>query len=893
MAGRLAGCRAGLVALLVRAGTGGSLSVVLPASHEAGYRDPRPARLRLILQLAALTLFALRATAAPLTAPTYLDFAPAGTAAREGAVLVSPADAYDAARGHGWTQPPAAAFAGETAWATLRPPALCDGVGGAQFSLRLDLAPGRWTALVFLDDGFRDAHTVRLSVNGRAHAHNPREFGLEEEPAKPPINRYRVAQIAFESASGGPTTITFAHPDSGAAHGARLLALHLLPAPAADSERARWFLRQLDEVGRHGSRASLEALQFELGLHAQEPEFRAFGVYWQAQVALLAEAERWHRAAGWDWFSAQTRSSMFTRYKIALSLLDALVEHPDGDTFLLRPRALWLRARLLYWIEVEQHLKKDKEAFDRDIAELRRRHPRDELVAMYAGEKIPDRADPAGLTPLAGAPAWSAAQFEALQRLRRVAHYWIDERQVPNGELGGKPDDDVETLRWWPTLMFSGNRKVTEAFARLAEGVWFSRRVHLGYSREARDVEHSSEFVSDTIPLMAFLRRDAEWIGRLAWSHGHMRDLWTGRNAHGQLQFKSAWIGATEIISEPPRNRDLAMNTRATKAVRYYAALRNDPAVDALLLDWSRTWAAAAARTDKGKPAGLFPASLRFPDAAFNGDEPTWHQANMFWSYFNWRGDGMLYDQLLHAWTRSGDAALLAPMRATLALLASWTDPDKRAAAPVGSAGWAAARLWARADFWSVVAQWRLETGDASFDDFLRVHGTPFLRWRLSGDASHLAAGITAGMLDHLRYNTPMRTTEVLFTDRIHVARDVGNCDATDLVVAMLTGNHAPEAASPYYHVAWDGAPPEFTALVSAAGPREFAAEIFSHRKDNVPVAPRFFRLTPGRYRVTLRDAATGRTLFDREETITALPHVLRLEVPGGTRVNLSVSAVR
>jgi hypothetical protein len=508
---------------------------------------------------------------------------------------------------------------------------------------------------------------------------------------------------------------------------------------------------------------------------------------------------------------------------------------------------------------------------------------------MYAGEKIPD---PARIVPHAGAPAWSAAQFEALARLRRVAHWWIDERQIPNGEFGGKPDDDVEMLRWWPALLFTGDRKATDAFARLAEGVWFSRRVHLGYSREPRDVEHSAEFVSDTIPLMAFLRRDDEWLGRLAWSHRHMRDLWTGRNALGQLQFKSAWIGATAILSEPPRNRDLAMNTRAAKAVRFHAALRPDSAADALLLDWSRTWAAAAARTDKGKPAGPFPASLRFPDAAFNGDEPTWHHANMFWSYFNWRGDGMLYDQLLHAWTRSGDATLHAPMRATLALLAQWTDAAKRAAAPEGSAGWAAARLWSRADFWSVAAQWRLETGDAAFDDFLRVHGPPYLRYRLTRDPSPLAAGITAGLLEHLRYNTPLRTTEVLFTDRVHVARDVGNCDATDLLVAMLTGSHAPDGVSPYWHVAWDGAPENFTALVTAAGERELSAEIFLHQEKPAAIAPRFFRLAPGRHRIALRDAASGRVLHEREETIAAAPHALRVELPGGTLVRLSVSAL-
>lgn len=851
---------------------------------------PLPRRRALLLLAAGLflSLGIASSAAAPLAVPTYLDFAPANAAPSvPGSSLIPPTLPADPTRPYAWAQPPAGAFTGDASWTGVRSAALNDGVAGPAFSLRLDLAPGRWTALVFLDDGHRDAHSVRLAVDGRVHPHNPREFGLEEEPGPPPICRYRVAVLAFTATAGQPTILAVTHPDAAAAHGARLLAVHLLPEPDSSSELARWFSRQLAEVGRHASRDSLDALHFELGQHASTPEFRAFGTYWQAHVALLQEAERWHREAGWDWFSLKTRSSMFTRYKIALSLLDPLVEHPAGDAFPLRPRALWLRARLLYWIWVEQHLAKDREAFDRDIALLRRREPADPLVAMYAGEKIRDPGPPGALAADPAAPAWSAAQLEALGRLRHVAHYWIDERQIPNGELGGKPDDDVETLRWWPALMFAGDEKVIAAFGRLAEGVWFSRRVHRGFSREARDVEHSAEFVADTIPLMAFLRRDDTWISRLAWSHLHFRDLWTGRNAHGQLQFKSAWIGATSILSDPPRNRDLAMNTRAAKAVRYYAALKPDPAADALLLDWSRTWAAAAARTDKGKPAGLFPASLRWPDAVVNGDEPSWHRANMFWRYFDWRGDGMLYDQLLHTWTRSRDDSLLAPLRTTLAFLQS---VPANVAAPEGSPAWAAARLLDSASFWGVVAQWRFETGDASFDALLRRHGPPYLQFRLDGQPQPLADGLAQSMLEHLRFNTPLRTTEVLFTDRIHVSRDIGNWDGTDLLIAMLTGHHSPDGMSPYYHVAWEQTPPGFTALVAAAGARVFSADLFVHGTENASVVARLFRLNPGRYRIVV--SAGGRTLSDRTEEISTLPHRLPLTLPGRTAVRIELTAL-
>ena len=851
-------------------------TVAAPAGRRAG-----------VHQIALAFLFtgasALCAAAAPLGTPTYFDATGSATPpARAGAVALLPGTAYDPARGYGWLRPPTAAFRDDPR-SSLRPPALCDGVSGGEFALQLDLAPGRWTALVFLDDGYRDAHRVEVRVNGRACPHNPREFGLEEETSTAVIDRYRVAQLVFDAT--GSTTFEL---KQAAAHGARLLAVHLLPAPVADTEAARWFLRQLAEVGGHSSRATLDALRVELVYHAQEPAMTAFGSYWKAQLDLLEEAERWHRAGGWDWVSAQTRSSMFTRYKIALSLLDPLVEHPEGDAFLLRDRAQWLRARLLYWIWVEQNLPKDKEAFDRDIAELRLRHPGDQLIAMYAGDKIdlPDPWDTYVAPP--NAPAWSTAQFEALQRLRQVAHYWIEERQIPNGEFGGKPDDDVETLRWWPTLMFSGDAKVTAAFGRLAEGVWFSRRMHRGYAREPRDVEHSAEFVADTVPMMAFLTRTDEWINRLAWSHTYMRDLWTGRNDHGDLQFKSAWIGATAIVSDPPKNRDVPMNARATKAVRWLAWLRNDPAAVNLLHAWSTTWAKAALRTDKGKPAGLFPASLRWPDAAFNGDEPGWHRANMIWDYYDWEPEGMLYDELLCSWLRTRDDALLAPLRTTLALVQTWAGRSDRASQPEGSAGWAADQLLGSADFWGVVAQWRLETGDTRFDPLLRQHAPPYLRFRLGGGTPALADGITRSMLEHLRYNTPLRTTEVLFTDRIHVSRNIDNWNGTDLVVAMLTGNHVHHGTSPYYHVAWESAPTTFTALVTAASAGELAADLFLHQPDPAPITARLFRLTPGRYRIIVK--AGDRVLVDRPEVV-GHDHRVSLTVPGAALVQLRIAA--
>ena len=276
------------------------------------------------------------------------------------------------------------------------------------------------------------------------------------------------------------------------------------------------------------------------------------------------------------------------------------------------------------------------------------RHPEDKLLAMYNGEKIdlPDECD--CLETAADAPAWSVAEREALCRLRQIAHWWVDHRQIANGELGGKLDDDVEILRWWAPLILSGDETAQRGWRKLADGVWQSTHVRDGYAGQMRDVEHAAEFVADTAPMMVLISDDPAYVDRLTYSARHFDTLWTGNTVKGHRFFRSAWFSSTEIATQEPQGRDLEYNSRAVQAIRYLAWRRPDPEVVRLLHEWSIAWVSAALRTDKGKPKGIIPASVRFTDEAINGDGANWYQADMFWSYYDWDhfSGSMMLDQL-------------------------------------------------------------------------------------------------------------------------------------------------------------------------------------------------------------------------------------------------------
>ncbi|MBE2215594.1 MAG: hypothetical protein IAE82_17105, partial [Opitutaceae bacterium] len=109
----------------------------------------------------------------------YLDLAPT-VEPRPNSVVLTTADTFDPARGLGWVRPPSEGFTNPD-FGPLRSPALNDGVAGTDFSLRLNLAPGPWTALVFIDDGYSNAHQVAIDVDGHPIVHSTRRFGVDAE----------------------------------------------------------------------------------------------------------------------------------------------------------------------------------------------------------------------------------------------------------------------------------------------------------------------------------------------------------------------------------------------------------------------------------------------------------------------------------------------------------------------------------------------------------------------------------------------------------------------------------------------------------------------------------------------------------------------------------------
>ncbi|MEM1127178.1 MAG: hypothetical protein AAGI71_11050 [Bacteroidota bacterium] len=805
------------------------------------------------------------------------DVGPADALAANSLPL-TPLTAYAAPQGYGWTEAPTDAYTRDLP--RSRDAFTADGVRGAALTFRADVPAGAWQVVFWMEAGLQDSSTVVLQVNGTSVPLALQDFAPPAEPREAPQRMHRQAQVAATAGAEG-LTLRWANAQEPVS----LMGLLLVPEPQPATPAQEALLARVAEAGRYPVGASLEPLVRELeAAHRADPA-APFAAYWHTQVQTLAQAEHWMEAMrGWEWATDSTGLSIFDRYHQVVMWLDGvLAGAAPADP--LYERALWQRGRMLYWLHEERGGRGELQGARRDLATLAARHPTDDMLAMYLGRPVdlPDACD--RLLPVAAAPAWATGQRETLCRLRAIAHWWVTERQAPNGELGGKIGDDVELLRWWTPLLMLGDTLTLQGWQRLAEAVWESPKLVDGYFKAPIDVEHAAEPISDTVPVLAFVSDDPLYAERLAFSAEHFLERWTVRTDHGHRYFRSAWFGSYEVDERPPRNRDVEMNTRAAKAVRYYAWITGDPAATTGLHEWARGWTDAALRTDKGKPRGLIPASVRAADGALNGDEPTWYQANMFWPYFDWPGaDGTkMLDQFLFTYHLTGDEALLEPLQAHIDLVR--THPTVDGSPTPGSAAWASGLFQRKAGLWRVAGQWRLLTGNHQHDDLLLRYGSPYLRYRLTGDEGHLAA-ITQPILESVRYNTPLVTSEAFVTDRAFVTRDRRR-SVPDLK-AMITGDVIDEDASPYAAVTWEATPEALTVLVDDTAPRRLGVQLFLFDEAASSVTARLWALEPGRYTLTLTDDA-GTVRHTAAVEVRARGQRVQVPLPAQTRLHLSV----
>jgi hypothetical protein len=124
-------------------------------------------------------------------------------------------------------------------------------------------------------------------------------------------------------------------------------------------------------------------------------------------------------------------------------------------------------------------------------------------------------------------------------------------------------------------------------------------------------------------------------------------------------------------------------------------------------------------------------------------------------------------------------------------------------------------------------------------------YGTPYTKYRLTGDETYLIESMSE-ILEQIRYNTPLVTSEVIHTDRVYVS--TGGDRGVEQLDAMLSGSQAQESSSPYNAVSWEKAGDDVTILVAEAGFDRLTVHLYSFSSEPTSLIMRIWQLKSGPY---------------------------------------------
>jgi len=515
-----------------------------------------------------------------------------------------------------------------------------------------------------------------------------------------------------------------------------------------------------------------------------------------------------------------------------------------------------------------------------------RAFPENRIVRMHLGEPIPWPAYPA----VEGAPEWASLQREGLEKLTDIIEWWIDNRMLSNGEFGGGWGDDCEMYRWWTPVLFGfRDEKINAAQEKFSRSLLSQPHHTQGYTDKMSDVEHTAEDTGDTItPMMHVDPDNPEW-SRCALRLAELFEtVWSGVNEHGCRQFKSTYFNVAEVSPDPLRACDTPRHFAALQPVILYWLRTGDERAGKVVREWMDMWVNATARVGGGKPAGVVPGSVYWPDGGFARRDAVWWEPknNPEPALYRWpTAVNWVTDTLLQTWWMTGDETYLEPIRSMARIrLAAVADPPSGEPEP-GSLDWCADRIGSRIN--GTLAKYRFLTGQTEFDSLLENDASPYVRYRLYNDSGPLLAALGRNA-EAVSKNFEGFTSEVRYTDRVMVwpSRWLGTTGIdpgarsidSRILYSTVTGDVGDWSYFPMNAVKWLTPPREIAALVTDTGGR-FSAELFHFGTDDRPMEAELYLLMPGTYELRLVPEGASRP-----------PEKKRIEVTGSkTRVSFTL----
>jgi len=422
-----------------------------------------------------------------------------------------------------------------------------------------------------------------------------------------------------------------------------------------------------------------------------------------------------------------------------------------------------------------------------------------------------------------------------------------------------------------------------------------------GYTAIMNDVEHTGEDSADTcMPMMHIDPEDKVWRKRAMRLAKFMEEDWSGINEEGHRHFKSIFFSSNWLDDSPARAFDTPYHVRAVQPALLLWQRTGDRRLQRLFTEWMDGWVYGAIKTEGGKPKGVIPAGIHWPDGSVTYQEGDWWKpgAEGDLGTYEWpKALHMIGTSLLLAHRMTGDDRYLEPLNRMAKIRQEHaTHHGSDGPSAPGSAQWCSERM--KKSLSGILAKHRFLTGEEQWDPLLLMDANGYVRFRLTGDRSCVRDSLSRSV-EGVRLNWESYTSEVRFTDRVmafgsnylnhFISAPLPKPD-TRLLYQTVTGDVGGFDYFPLNAVQWLTPPKDIAVLVTDTRSDHLTAELYHFGEENRAMGAKFHLLSRGTYKATLLAGTDGDALIaDMKLKITPSNQSLFFRLPPRTPCLLRV----
>jgi len=475
--------------------------------------------------------------------------------------------------------------------------------------------------------------------------------------------------------------------------------------------------------------------------------------------------------------------------------------------------------------------------FERDVSDVLRIDPGNAHArALWLEMNSAQSSAPAPLAPApAGVPEWAWRQTQLLSLFRGFVDWWIDHRQIADGEFGGGLSDDTDLVNQWVGLALMGveperlrtsQRAVLEA--TYTNGMWDH-----GLSAIQADQLHSYEEGINTLGQAMMLDWGNPTLIERAMETARNYSRLIQQNSAGHFHFSTAWFSGSRIDHGGNLDWQYPYSFLVTHPGLLLVDYNGAPAVRSIVLSALDGWLAHGTRDAAG--AWQFPQEIEWSSDRGRGHGVV-SAVHDFWAAWHWTHDPRYLQPITPAgMTAKSLSGLLALNADALATLPGGNALARQVAADPAAVG--------------------TSVNDINLGTVSSATLAKYVRWQETDDNT-LLANLYAGEIQQTRARWYILTDAELWSDRVAVPSEL-------LQRARMGGvAHLRNKYYPGNLVSWRFATSDTAEkvgiLIPKGDPRHFRVVAFNMTDQLVTATMIGGMLAPGTWRVTSGVDANG-----------------------------------